>query len=315
MMVLVVNDTELAGGYAMYFLLAMDNIRTVGNLLHRCLMPFGSVTYLEGDTLGKVGNGEEMEVVDGKILLIGCLRVVAMGDIENVALYILLDNKPWTATKTKSLALTDGVEPQTLVGTYAATSLQLDDISGIVAEITLDVIVVINFAEEAYALRILAAGIYKMFALGNGTHLVLHIMSDGKEGFLQLPVVDLGKEVGLVFHGVGTGGEPFLAIDNLGLGIMASGDEVVVVTTLLVECPKLDKTIAHDIGIRSETGLHLIHRIACYIVPILAVAIHHFETTTITMGYGSGHLEVFLGGAVPLLPLLGTNLDIETIGV
>ena len=96
---LVVNDTELAGGYAMYFLLAMDDIWTVGYLLHRCLMPFGGVTYLEGDTLGKLGKSEKMEVVDGKILLIGCLRVVAMGDIENVVLYILLDNKPWTATE------------------------------------------------------------------------------------------------------------------------------------------------------------------------------------------------------------------------
>ena len=61
-------------------------------------MPLGGVTYLESDTLGKLGNSEEMEVVDGEVLLIGCLRVVAMGDIENVAHYIFLDNKSWTAT-------------------------------------------------------------------------------------------------------------------------------------------------------------------------------------------------------------------------
>ena len=312
---LVIDYTELTGSYAVDLLLAMDDIGIISCGLHRCLVPLGSVAYLEGDTLGKLGKCEKMEVVDGKILLIGCLRVVAMGDIEDIVGDILLDYKPGTATKTKSLALTYGVKPQSFVGTYAATSLQLDDISGIVAEITLDVIVVINLAEEAYALRILAAGIYKMFALGNGTHLVLHIMSDGKEGFLQLPVVDLGKEVGLVFHGVGTGGEPFLAIDNLGLGIMASGYEVVVVTTLLVECPKLDKTIAHDIGIRRESSLHLLHGISGDIIPILAMAIHHLQPASIAMGNGSGHLEVFLGGAVPLLLLLGTNLDIETIGV
>ena len=41
-------------------------------------MPFGSVAYLEGDTLWKLGKSEEMKVVDGKILLIGSLRVVAM---------------------------------------------------------------------------------------------------------------------------------------------------------------------------------------------------------------------------------------------
>ena len=98
MMGLVIDYTELTGSYAVDLLLAMDDIGIISCGLHRCLMPFGSVTYLEGDTLGKVGNGEEMEVVDGKILLIGSLRVVAMGDIENVTLYILLDNKPWTAT-------------------------------------------------------------------------------------------------------------------------------------------------------------------------------------------------------------------------
>ena len=62
-------------------------------------MPIGGVTYLEGDTLGKLGKGEEMKVMHRKILLIGCLRVVAMGDRENVVLYILLDNKPGTATE------------------------------------------------------------------------------------------------------------------------------------------------------------------------------------------------------------------------
>ena len=223
MMGLVIDYTELTGSYAVDLLLAMDDIGIISCGLHRSLVPFGSVAYLEGDALGKAGDGEVMEVVDGERLLVGCLGVVAMGDIEDIVGDILLDYKPRTTTEAESLALTDGVEPQTLVATYAATSLQLDDISGIVAEITLDVIVVINLAEEAYALRILAAGIYKMFALGNGTHLVLHIMSDGKEGFLQLPVVDLGKEVGLVFHGVGTGGEPFLAVYNLGLGIMTCG--------------------------------------------------------------------------------------------
>lgn len=152
MMGLVVNDTELAGGYAMDLLLAMDDIGIISCGLHRSLVPLGSMAYLEGDALGKAGDGEVMEVVDGERLLVGCLGVVAMGHIEDIVGDILLDYKPRTTTEAESLALTDGVEPQTLVATYAATSLQLDDISGIVAEITLDVIVVINLAEEAYAL-------------------------------------------------------------------------------------------------------------------------------------------------------------------
>ena len=87
-------------------------------------MPFGSVAYLEGDALGKAGDGEEMEVVDRKILLVGCLGVVAMGHIEDIVGDILLDYKPWTATEAESLALTDGVEPQTLVAT-SLTRLRL----------------------------------------------------------------------------------------------------------------------------------------------------------------------------------------------
>lgn len=97
---LVVNDTELAGGYAMYFLLAMDDIGIISCGLHRSLVPLGSVAYLEGDALGKAGDGEVMEVVDGERLLVGCLGVVAMGDIEDIVGDILLDNKPWTATET-----------------------------------------------------------------------------------------------------------------------------------------------------------------------------------------------------------------------
>ena len=238
-----------------------------------------------------------------------------MGNIKDIALYILLDHKPRTTTEAKSLALTDGVEPQTLVAAYAATCVELDNITGIVAEIALDVVVIVDLAKEANALRIFAAGINEMFALCNGTHLVFHIMTDGEKGFLQLPVVDLGKEVGLVLHGVGTGGEPFLAFDNLGLGIMARSYKVIFVTSLLVEGTKLDETIAHDVGIGSEASLHLLHGITGNIVPILAMAINHFETATIAMGHGCRHLEVFLGGAVPLLLLLGTNLDIETIGM
>ena len=71
MMGLVIDYTELTGGYAMDFLLAMDDIGIISCGLHRSLVPFGSVAYLEGDALGKAGDGEVMEVVDGERLLVG----------------------------------------------------------------------------------------------------------------------------------------------------------------------------------------------------------------------------------------------------
>ena len=100
MMGLVVNDTELTGSYAVDLLLAMDDIGIISCGLHRSLVPLGSVAYLEGDALGKAGDGKVMEVVDGERLHVGCLGVVAMGHIEDIVGDILLDNKPWTATET-----------------------------------------------------------------------------------------------------------------------------------------------------------------------------------------------------------------------
>ena len=86
-------------------------------------------------------------------------------------------------------------------------------------------------------------------------------------------------------------------------------------STLLVEGTKLDETIAHDVGIGSEASLHLLHGISGDIIPILAMAIHHLQPASIAMGNGCSHLGVFLGRAVPLFLLLGTNLDIETVGM
>jgi hypothetical protein len=45
------------------------------------------------------------------------------------------------------------------------------------------------------------------------------------------------------------------------------------------------------------------------------MTIDDFEVAAILMGYGSRHLEILLGRAVPLLIILRTDLDIETIRV
>ena len=96
---------------------------------------------------------------------------------------------------------------------------------------------------------------------------------------------------------------------------MAGGYQVVVVTPLLMEGTELDETVAHHVGIGRQACPHLVHGVACHLVPILPMAVHHLEPTPIAGRHSGSHLKVFLAGAVPLLLLLGTYLDVEAVGV
>ena len=67
-------------------------------------------------------------------------------------------------------------------------------------------------------MRVFALSVDQMLALGNLTHLILHHVANGEEGFRQLPVVDLCQEVGLVLHGVWAGAEPLSRGKGRGAG-------------------------------------------------------------------------------------------------
>ena len=108
------------------------------------------------------------------------------------------------------------------------------------------------------------------------------------------------------FRGVGA---------DLRLGIVASGNEVIVMSPFLIEGSELDETVAHHIRVRCETRPHLIHSVFRDLIPVLLVAVDHFEFTPILMGHSRSHLEILLRRAVPLLFLLRTYLNIETIGM
>ena len=152
-----------------------------------------------------------------------------------------------------------------------------------------------------------------MLALSNLSHFVLHIMPYGEDCFLQLPSIDLCQEVRLILYGIRTRCQPFLSINDFRLGIMSSCNKVVVMSTLFMEGPKLNQTIAHHVRIRSQTSPHLIHRVFCHLVPILTMAIYHLKTTTILMCHSRSHLQVLLAAAVPFLFFLRTNLNVEAI--
>ena len=70
-----------------------------------------------------------MEIVQRELLLVGSLRVIAMAHIEDILLYVFLDDKPRTAAEAQSLTLSNGMIPQSLVLSDTLTRFQFDDIS------------------------------------------------------------------------------------------------------------------------------------------------------------------------------------------
>ena len=81
----------------------------------------------------------------------------------------------------------------------------------------------------------------------------------------------------------------------------------------LVEGSKLDQSVAHHVRVRGQSCAHLIHRVACNLIPIFLVAVDDFQLAAILMGNGSSHLQILLTGAVPLFVLLRSYLDVEAV--
>lgn len=79
---------------------------------------------LQRDVLRRHLAVETMEISDKKVLSIGRLWVIAVGDVDYVILDILSDDKPRTTTKSHALALTDSMEPVTFVLAYCLARLQ-----------------------------------------------------------------------------------------------------------------------------------------------------------------------------------------------
>ena len=144
---------------------------------------------------------EEMVGVSGN-------GVVAVSHPEDVAPQILLDDIPRSTAESEALALTYGVEPEAAMEAEHTPGLAVDDLSGLLAQVLADVVVVVYLSEETDALTVLAAGGREVLTFCDSTHLGLRQMADGEAGFLQLPRLQLRKEVGLVLDGVRTGAKP-----------------------------------------------------------------------------------------------------------
>lgn len=191
-MLLVIDHAKLSRSYALYHLLGMNDKLSIARPLKHGGMVLWRVAYLEAHTCrrARLAPGverEEMEIVDGEVLAIGSGRLEALADVEYVGSDVLLHNIPWTAAEAQTVALADSVKPQSLMATYQLARLQLKHVARTLAEIAADVVVVVDFAEEADALRVLALGVYQVFAFGYGTHLVLFVMAYGEYRLLKLP--------------------------------------------------------------------------------------------------------------------------------
>ena len=75
-----------------------------------------------------------------------------MTDIEDVLRHILFDHEPRASAKAKAVTLADGVEPQALMTAYQPACLQFHHVAGLLTQIATDVVVVVDFPQEADAL-------------------------------------------------------------------------------------------------------------------------------------------------------------------
>ena len=256
-----------------------------------------------------------MEVGKAELVAVLELGVPAMGYEDDVFLDVLLDDEPGTATEAEAFALPYGVEPEALVTTYDLTGLDVDDTSFLLAhELTYEVVVV-DLAEEADALAVLAVGTGQVGVEGDAAHLFLHQMADGEDGVGELLVGELCEEVGLVLDGVFGRAEPCasLLVDDGG-GVVASGYLVVVVTYLLLEGSELDEAVAHDVGVGGEAALDAVDGIAHDEVPVFLLQVGDLEGETVFASRGLGEFDVFLGGAGRVFTL-HAYLDVMEVGL
>ena len=207
MVLVVVDDAELTRRHAMYLLSRIDHITAIPTLSDGGVMVVGSMAYLErhvGFIFVETGC-EEMKIMYLEFLLVRSLRVVTVTDVQDILFHILLDDKPGTAAQPEALALADGVEPESTMAANALAGFPFYHVSGVLTQVSAYIFVVVYLPQEADTLAVATSGVDQMLALGYPAHLVFLIVTYGEERLAQLPVVDLGKKVGLVFDRVGAG--------------------------------------------------------------------------------------------------------------
>ena len=320
MVVLVVNDPELAGGDALYLLVGLDPVE-VADAPQVSMREFRRVAYLESDFFRVVERspwilGDEIETVHVDGLAILRLGIVAVGDVDDVTPDVFLDDEPRAAAQSQSFPLADGVEPIAVVLAQHFAGLQLHDLARPASEVTLDEIVVVDFSQETDALAVLAPRAGQPLRLGDGAYLAFHQVADGEHQFAYLQVGDLPEEIGLILYRVLGGGKPGLPVDFRGCGIVSRGDFIEILPPFLLETSELDVFVAHHIRIRGEPALHGVDRVADHLVPILVVEGDDLEPAPVFTRDIRGDLDILLGGAIDVAVLVfHPDADVKDRGI
>ena len=112
---LVVDDTELSWGDAMYPVFRMYDKFVISGPFQSGWMILWRMADLKGHIRKRPSFCEEMEVTHREILLIGRLRIVTMRNVKNIHAHILLHHEPGTTPKSHAFTLTDCMEPKALM--------------------------------------------------------------------------------------------------------------------------------------------------------------------------------------------------------
>ena len=149
--------------------------------IHQCsFLETVCVAYLEADWSRCIRPRifcDEMEIYQAEFVSVLLLGIIAPRYVQDVSLRIFFYDKPWTSTQSQSFPLSDGVEPESFVGTQLSAGFQFDNLSFFLSQKTSDEIVVIDFTEETDALAVLASGAGELGLFGYLADFMLQVTS------------------------------------------------------------------------------------------------------------------------------------------
>lgn len=222
------------------------------------------------------------------------------------------------------------MEPVAVVLADFFACFDFDDIAFALAQKAAHEVVVVDFSQKADALRVFAACRCEAVVEGDLAYFVLFQSAQGEHDFLYLPAVELCEKIGLVFHGVGGGAEPYVVggeVESFGrttvakhlvvanaAGVVAGADAVVLMSDFLFERSKLDEAVAHHVGVGRESAAHVLHRVADDAIPVFFLQIYGLERQTVAVCHGLTDFEIFLCGAGEVFVAVHADFDVEKIG-
>ena len=206
-----IDDTELAGGDAVGLLVHLKVVAAVGTGGEKAGAELGDVANLKQNAkrrlLIKRIKGDPVHIAHHEPILLLRLRVIAAADVDDVLLDVFLDDEPRATAEIEAFTLADGVEPEALVLAEDLAGFEFDDRTFLLAKEALDELVVVDLAEEADALRVLAMSRRELGFFGNATHLTFGHRADREKAMADLQAGELREEVGLVFDWIWGGAQ------------------------------------------------------------------------------------------------------------